>query len=297
MHALTPDPTNGPEQDIRRIFEDLIGRASYSNLDSLLSEESVSDVESKILAAGTVPPVTIHFALDSLRNDFELDYDDLVFAGGWVPRLPQMIVRNYFLRHFLVLGNGLAEPGMHFHDATLNNAADDYTGFIDLLVVKIQTLCESRHYSLEPEDEPVVAEYLTAIIVLMHYCHDMLDMSSTLRPSLFQRRANRMRGRVKSALEMSTFRQDYPEIQRLLDEMCQAVDDLLRDEKMRDLQLARNERYKQSKIRLYKYTIRVTEELNDQLEACDPYDITHRNDLRKQLEQVQIFMRSFDKDR
>jgi hypothetical protein len=186
---------------------------------------------------------------------------------------------------------------MHFHDATLNNAADDYTGFIDRIVVKIQTLCEERHHSLEPEDVPVVAEYLTAIITLMKYCRDMLDMSSTLRPSLFQRRANRMRGRVKSVLEMSTFRKDYPEVETLLKEMCQAVDDLLHDERMRELQLARNERYMQSKMRLYKYTIRVTEELNDQLEACDPYDITHRNDLRKQLEQVQIFMRSFEKDR
>ena len=266
-------------------------------MDELLSEGSVSKIEYKVLASGTVPPVTIHFALDSLRNDFELDYDDLVFAGHWVPRLPQMIVRNELLRHFLELGNNLGEPDMHFHDATLNNAADDYTGFIDLIVVKIQTLCEERHHSLEPEDEPVVAEYLTAIITLMKYCRDMLDMSSTLRPSLFQRRANRMRGRVKSVLEMSTFRQDYPEIERLLNEMCQAVDELLRDERMRELQLARNERYMQSKMRLYKYTIRVTEELNDQLETCDPYDITHRNDLRKQLEQVQIFMRSFEKDR
>lgn len=266
-------------------------------MDSLLSEDSVSKIESEVLASGNVPPVTIHFALDSLRNDFELDYDDLVFAGHWVPRLPQMIVRNELLRHFLELGNGLGEPDMHFHDATLNNAADDYTGFIDLIVVMIQTLCEERHHSLEPEDVPVVAEYLTAIITLMRYCRDMLDMSSTLRPSLFQRRANRMRGRVKSVLEMSTFRKDYTEIDTLLEEMCQAVDDLLHDERMRELQLARNERYMQSKMRLYKYTIRVTEELNDQLEACDPYDITHRNDLRKQLEQVQIFMRSFEKDR
>ena len=293
---MTPDPSNGPEQDIRRIFEDFIGRTGYSDLDSLLGEESVSAVEAKVLSAGTVPPETIRCALDVLRTGFALDYDDLVFAGGWVPRLPQMIARNYLLRHFLVLGNGL-DSDTYFHDATLNSAADDYTGFIDLIVVKIQTLCEERHHSLEPEDVPMVAEYLTAIIALMHYCRDMLDMSSTLRPSLFQRRANRMRGRVNSVLEMSTFRKDYGEIDRLRKEMCQAVDDLLRDEKMRDLQLARNERYKQSKIRLYNYTIKITEELNDQLEACDPYDLTHRSDLRKQLEQVQIFMRSFDKDR
>ena len=91
-------------------------------MDALLSEASVSGIESEILASGTVPPVTIHFALDSLRNDFELDYDDLVFAGHWVPHLPQMIVRNELLRHFLELGNGLGEPDMHFHDATLNNA-------------------------------------------------------------------------------------------------------------------------------------------------------------------------------
>lgn len=290
-------PENNDGKELSAIMRDFIEGANYSNLGVLLSDSSVSYIESLVLGNGGIPPVAIRKALDILRCEFALDYDDLVFAGGWLDRLPQMIVRNELLRHFLVLGNGLGEPGLYFHDATLNNAADDYTGFIDLIVVKIQTLGEERHYSLEDGDVPLVETCLTAVIVLMAYCRDMLDMSSTLRPSLFQRRAFRMRGRINSVLEMSTFRKDYPTIDRLRKEMSDAVDDLMRDEKMKNLQAARNERYKQSKMRLYRYTLRVSEELNNQLEACDPYDLTHRNDLRKQLEQVQIFMRSFDKDR
>ncbi len=280
---------------IAAVLKEFIESANYQNLDDLLSDRSVSGIESRILDGG-IPPVTIRTTLESLRNDFALDYDDLVFAGEWVGRLPQMIARNYLLRHFLELGNGLGD-GSYFHDATLNTAADDYTGFIDLLVVKVQVLGEERHYQFMEEDLPEVELWLRAVITLMHYCRDMLDMSSTLRPSLFQRRAVRMRGRISSVVEMSTLGMECPGVDRTLAEMSKAVDDLVRDEKMRDLQMARNERYKQSKMRLYKYTVRVTEELNNQLEACDPLDLTHRADLRKQLEQVQIFMRSFDKDR
>ena len=75
------------------------------------------------------------------------------------------------------------------------------------------------------------------------------------------------------------------------------VESILADTELDDLQRARNEQYKRNKIRLYRYTIRVSEELNNQLEACDPYDFTHRNDLKKQLEAVQRFLHSFEKDR
>ncbi|GEM_PF-2418093 len=294
---MATDNTSGSmkRDRISALLKDCIESASYSNLDSLLSDRSVSSIESEVLRGG-IPPESIRTALEVLRSDFALDYDDLVFAGEWVGRLPQMITRNYLLRHFLILGNGLGD-GNYFHDATLNSAADDYTGFIDLIVVKVQVLGEERHYQFMEEDLPEVELWLRAVITLMHYCRDMLDMSSTLRPSLFQRRAVRMRGRISSVVEMSTLGMDCPGVESTLAEMSKAVDDLVRDEKMRDLQKARNERYKQSKMRLYNYTIRVTEELNNQIEACDPLDLTHRADLRKQLEQVQIFMRSFDKDR
>lgn len=294
---MAPDKTTdkAERERISAVLKNFVESASYSNLDTLLSDRSVSSAEAEILEGG-IPPESIRAALEVLRSEFALDYDDLVFAGEWVGRLPHMIARNYLLRHFLILGNGLGD-GNRFHDATLNSAADDYTGFIDLIVVKVQTLGEERHYQFLEEDLPEVELWLRAVIVLMHYCRDMLDMSSTLRPSLFQRRAVRMRGRISSVVEMSTLGMDCPDVDRTLGELSRAVDDLVRDEKMRDLQIARNERYKQSKMRLYNYTIRVTEELNDQLEACDPLDLTHRADLRKQLEQVQIFMRSFDKDR
>ena len=75
------------------------------------------------------------------------------------------------------------------------------------------------------------------------------------------------------------------------------MDDILEDQRLNDLQKARNDRYLESKKRLYNYTIRVSEDLNNQIEACDPYDFTHRSDLKKQLDAVLRFMHSFEKDR
>lgn len=284
---------------INAYLQELVNGSDYANIRDRLSAKSISDIECQIFEINNSaePWKLVKTAAEILRSEFKLDYDDLVFEGGWMDHLPKMVARNYLLRHFLELGNGLEGSNKRLFDATLNTAADDYTGFVDLIVIKIQTLGEVRHYEFLEEDLPKVELYLTAILLLMEYCKDMLDMSSTLRPSLFQMRNRRMEGRIRGVIEMSLFRRECPAITDLLAKVSQAVTDITNDESLRELQMARNERYKQSKMRLYRYTIRCTEDLNIQLEACDPYDFTHRADLKKQLEQVQIFQRSFDKDR
>ena len=103
--------------------------------------------------------------------------------------------------------------------------------------------------------------------------------------------------KLNSLLDMSMYGKDLPALSEALKDISDTVDEIINDQRLNDLQKARNDRYMQSKMRLYKYTIRVSEELNNQLEACDPYDFTHRNDLKKQLEAVQRFMHSFEKDR
>lgn len=288
---------SGAYSEAYAIISGFIDSCDYANLREKLSEPAVSSLETGLLGLCVLPQDSVRNALNVLRNGFRLDYDDLVIGGDWFGRLPQMIARNYLLGHFLEIGNGLRETQEVFSDATLNTAADDYTGFVDLLVIRIQTMGEETHYSFSEEDIVRTERYLDAILILVEYCRNMLDMSSTLRPSLFQMRNRRMESRVRSVIEMSVLGKDCPGLKKRLSDIAETVNEITSDRELHELQRARNERYKESKIRLYRYTLRVTEDLNNQLEACDPYDLTHRNDLRKQLEQVQIFMRSFDKDR
>lgn len=290
----------GAESDkavIAGILTEFVSSADYGNCADLLSEESLSALESRVLGSGTSPADSVKKALTCLRGDFSLDYDDLLFGGNYVARIPQAIARNHLLGRFIVLGNGLEDREERFGDPTMNSVAEDYTSLMDLVVCKIEKYSEERDYALSDADIPEVVRYLNAIQLLLKYCWDMLDMSSTLMPTLFKKRCFRMRGKLNSLLDMSMYGKDLPALSEALKDISDTVDEIINDQRLNDLQKARNDRYMQSKMRLYKYTIRVSEELNNQLEACDPYDFTHRNDLKKQLEAVQRFMHSFEKDR
>ena len=286
------------QQDgIASILAEFVSSADYGNCAELLSEESLSALESRIVGSGTSPADSVRKALSCLRGDFSLDYDDLLFGGNYVARIPQAIARNHLLGRFIVLGNGLDGCGERFGDPTMNSVAEDYTSLMDLVVCKIEKYTGERDYSLNESDIPEVVRYLNAIQLLLKYCWDMLDMSSSLTPTLFKKRCCRMRGKLNSLLDMSMYGKDLPALAEALGEISSTVDDILEDQRLNDLQKARNDRYLESKKRLYNYTIRVSEDLNNQIEACDPYDFTHRSDLKKQLDAVLRFMHSFEKDR
>ena len=283
--------------EIYRILSGLIGSADYDNCEELLSEGNLSDIETKVLGSGGTPPECIRGAMECLRTEFPLDYDDLLFSGDYVSRIPNAVARNVLMGRFIALGNGLEGCDEHFSDATLNSVAEDYTSLMDLVVCKVEKLSEQKGYSITEEEVPAILRYISAIRLLLKYCWDMMNMTCSLRPTLFKKRCFRMRGRLNSILDMATFGKEFPEIDAGRKEVSDLVESILADTELDDLQRARNEQYKRNKIRLYRYTIRVSEELNNQLEACDPYDFTHRNDLKKQLEAVQRFLHSFEKDR
>ena len=274
-----------------------VGSSNYDDLGLLISEDSLASIDSFVLSQGADPDTCLDLAVKALRSEFELDYDDLLFHGNYVDSIPSAIVRNSLLAHFISMSQSPQDGYEPKYDATLNSVAGDYVTLAELILIKIETLAEKNGYVLDPENVPLTVKYLTSIRYLISQSWHMLDMSSVMKPATFKRKCFRLRSRLNSVIEMATFKRPYPEIDSLKNEISDLVEEILKDEKLDDLQAARNERYKQSKIRLYNYTIRMTEQLNIQLEACNPLDITHREDLKKQLEAVQRFMRSFDKDR
>lgn len=284
-------------QNILSELKDRIDSADYENLEQLTSEESVVSVEEFVLGQSAGPNICLDLAVKALRSEFQLDYDDLVFSGDYIGSIPTAILRNSLLAHFVSMNNNPEDGYEPRYDATLNSVAGDYINLAELIMFKIEALAEKNGYVLDPEDVPTVVTYLTSIKELISYSWHMLDMSSMMKPATFKKKCFRLKSRLNSVIEMATFNRPCPEVDPLKKEISDLVDGIMADRRLDNLQSARNERYKQSKIRLYNYTIRMTEQLNIQLEACDPLDITHRADLKKQLEAVQHFMRSFDKDR
>ncbi len=284
-------------QRITSRLREHVRSSNYDNLGLLISDDSLASIDDYILSQGTDPNTCLDLAVKALRSEFELDYDDLLFHGNYVDSIPSAVVRNSLLAHFISMSQSPQDGYEPKYDATLNSVAGDYVTLAELILIKIEALAEKNGYVLDPENVPLTAKYLTSIRFLISQSWHMLDMSSVMKPASFKRKCFRLRSRLNSVIEMATFERPCPETDALKNEISDLVEDILKDEKLDDLQAARNERYKQSKIRLYKYTIRMTEQLNIQLEACNPLDLTHREDLKKQLEAVQRFMRSFDKDR
>ena len=284
-------------QKISSRLREHVGSSNYDNLGLLISEDFLASIDGFVLSQGANPNTCLDLAVKALRSEFELDYDDLLFHGNYVDSIPQAIVRNSLLAHFISMSQSPQDGYEPKYDATLNSVAGDYVTLAELILIKIETLAEKNSYTLNPEKVPLTVKYLTSIRYLISQSWHMLDMSSVLKPATFKRKCFRLRSRLNSVIEMATFKHPCSEIDSLKNEISDLVEEILKDEKLDDLQAARNERYKQSKIRLYNYTIRMTEQLNIQLEECNPLDITHREDLKKQLEAVQRFMRSFDKDR
>ena len=284
-------------QKISSRLREHIGSSNYDDLGLLISEDSLASIDGFVLSQGANPNTCLDLAVKALRSEFELDYDDLLFHGNYVDSIPQAIVRNSLLAHFISMSQSPQDGYEPKYDATLNSVAGDYVTLAELILIKIETLAEKNSYTLNPEKVPLTVKYLTSIRYLISQSWHMLDMSSVLKPATFKRKCFRLRSRLNSVIEMATFKHPCSEIDSLKNEISDLVEEILKDEKLDDLQAARNERNKQSKIRLYNYTIRMTEQLNIQLEECNPLDITHREDLKKQLEAVQRFMRSFDKDR
>lgn len=284
-------------QRITSRLREHVRSSNYDNLGLLISDDSLASIDDYILSQGTDPNTCLDLAVKALRSEFELDYDDLLFQGNYVDSIPSAVVRNSLLAHFISMSQSPQDGYEPKYDATLNSVAGDYVTLAELILIKIEALAEKNGYVLDPENVPLTAKYLTSIRFLISQSWHMLDMSSVMKPASFKRKCFRLRSRLNSVIEMATFERPCPETDALKNEISDLVEDILKDEKLDDLQAARNERYKQSKIRLYKYTIRMTEQLNIQLEACNPLDLTHREDLKKQLEAVQRFMRSFDKDR
>ncbi|MCQ2079305.1 MAG: hypothetical protein MJZ38_04535 [archaeon] len=293
------DPDDPTYIMVRDRLKELVDSVTEGNYPDRLSEENLSAFESEIMeeASGAVPPVCIMTTLAILRNEFHLDYDDLVISGTYQELLYQAIARNHLLGRFISLGNSLDESEYRFYDATMNSVAEDYMSLADLMVCDMEAFCRERHYSLEPEDLDRIDRFLVAIIALMSYCWNMVDMVCSLKPSIFKKKCYRVKERCHSILEMSMFKKDYPPIRERLHTLSSLTDRIMVDRRLDNLQMSRNERYKQNKMRLYNFTLRRIEELNNELEACDPMDFTHRSDLTKVLEQVHIFLRSFDKDR
>lgn len=290
--------TLDPQKLLKDRFTDFVENTDYGNYAERLSDGSVDDYERSVLGSSGLPPnECIKVALDVLRSDFDLDYDDLLFGGEYLQRIPQAVARNVLLGHFISLGNGLTEASEHFSDATLNSAAEDYTSLADLITCRLEKVLEDSGYTAKEEDLPQIILCLDAIKMLTEFCWHMMDMSASLKPAEFKKKCFRLKSRLNSLVDMATFGNEHPDIEELRNEISSIIDRILADKRLDDLQRARNERYKQSKIWLYNFTIRSAEDLNNQLEACDPYDFTHRSDLKKQLEAVQRFMRSFDKDR
>ncbi len=284
-------------QRITSRLREHVRSSNYDNLGLLISDDSLASIDDYILSQGADPNTCLDLAVKALRSEFELDYDDLLFQGNYVDSIPSAVVRNSLLAHFISMSQSPQDGYEPKYDATLNSVAGDYVTLAELILIKIEALAEKNGYVLDPENVPLTAKYLTSIRFLISQSWHMLDMSSVMKPASFKRKCFRLRSRLNSVIEMATFERPCPETDALKNEISDLVEDILKDEKLDDLQAARNERYKQSKIRLYKYTIRMTEQLNIQLEACNPLDLTHREDLKKQLEAVQRFMRSFDKDR
>lgn len=284
-------------QRITSRLREHVRSSNYDNLGLLISDDSLASIDDYILSQGADPNTCLDLAVKALRSEFELDYDDLLFQGNYVDSIPSAVVRNSLLAHFISMSQSPQDGYEPKYDATLNSVAGDYVTLAELILIKIEALAEKNGYVLDPENVPLTAKYLTSIRFLISQSWHMLDMSSVMKPASFKRKCFRLRSRLNSVIEMATFKRPCPETDALKNEISDLVEDILKDEKLDDLQAARNERYKQSKIRLYNYTIRMTEQLNIQLEACNPLDLTHREDLKKQLEAVQRFMRSFDKDR
>lgn len=287
-----------PQGLLKNNLTGFVEKTTYGNYTVRLSETAVDAYERSVLKSSGLPPnECIRMCLDILRSEFNLDYDDLVFSGEYLRLIPQAVTRNVLLGHFISMGNGLAGTSEHFGDATLNSAAEDYTSLADLITFRLEKILEDSGYSAKDGDVPQILLCLNAIKMLTEFCWHMMDMSTSLKPASFKKKCFRLKSRLNSLIDMATLDNEYPEIERLRNDISGTVDRILTDKRLDDLQKARNERYKQSKIWLYNFTIRSAEELNNQLEACDPYDFTHRSDLKKQLEAVQRFMRSFDKDR
>lgn len=291
------DQNDKAYRDITSKLTEYIWSATYGNLDSLMTDAAITPVEEFVLNQCTIPETCLDYAIKSLRIEFGLDYDDLVLDENYVNSIPAAMVRNTLLSRFVSMSNYILIGCKPRYDATLNSVAGDYVNLAELILFKIEALAEHNGYMLNPEDIPEILLDLTAIDRLISYSWHMLDMSSTMKPVTFKKECFRLKNKLNTIIGMATFGHPHPKIDFMIENISGLIDQIMTDKNLDDLQADRNKRYMESKIRLYNYTIRMTEQLSIQLESCNPLDITHRNDLKKQLETVQHFMRSFDKDR
>lgn len=229
------------------------------------------------------------------KNAF-YEYEYMVVENIYLDQSRSMISGNYIYARMRELRHSIAETPLQ-EDVDMRSVSRIYLELCDIVYCDYNEACKKEFNSPSEENLHQIHRCLALIRDLVIHGVDALSLRSSMSPSAYRQWINKLEYKCRSASEFVSYSGKDGILESLLKEFSDAVSSILSDPELDALQELRNRTYLEENAKMIEWGNNALIQLNIQLEACDPYDLTQRHYLTQLINTTTDWLNGFHKDR